>query len=55
LNEFDAEAYRLWLKREELRDLEQVARRNRRLIENGDPECEQVISALEAGWRGEGR
>ena len=55
MREFDAEAYRLWLEREELRDLEQVARRNRRLIENGDPECEAVISALETGWHGEER
>ena len=53
VSEFNAEAYRLWLEREELRDFEQVARRNRRLIENGDPECDAVIAALEAGWEQE--
>lgn len=48
------EAYRRWQKEEEERELARVARHNQRVIENGDPELEVVISALEQGWK-EGR
>jgi len=47
-------AYRRWQRREEARDQADCACHNRLLIENGDPELEVVVSALEQGWK-EGR
>lgn len=43
-------AYRRWQKAKERNDDLAQALHNRRTIENGDPECEQVITALEQGW-----
>ncbi|CEJ87887.1 hypothetical protein HYPGJ_31444 [Hyphomicrobium sp. GJ21] len=48
------EAYRRWQRREEANDNQVSAAHNRLIIENGDPECEKVIAALEEGWS-EGR
>lgn len=48
------EAYRRWQRREEANDNKDDAAHNRLLIENGDPELERVIAALEQGWT-EGR
>jgi hypothetical protein len=50
---FDREAYRRWQDRAELAELERAARYRRRIIEQGDSECEEAIAALEAGWRRE--
>lgn len=48
------EAYRRWQREEEERDSVRVARHNRLVIENGDPELDVVISALEQGWNENG-
>lgn len=47
---FDGDAYRRWQEQVELAELERVARYRRGVIEQGDPECEAVVSALEEGW-----
>ena len=44
------EVYRRWQKREETKDANEDAAHNRLVIENGDPECEKVIAALEQRW-----
>lgn len=48
---FDDDEYRTEAMRAELEELAQQAEYARRLIENGDPECEDVVDALEQGWR----
>lgn len=53
-DDLDREAYRRWLRDAEERDSVRVARHNRLVIENGDPELDEVIAALEQGWK-EGR
>lgn len=44
------EVYRRWQKREERKDQDEVAEWQEKIIANGDPECEELIAALEAGW-----
>jgi hypothetical protein len=44
------EAFRRWQRKEEAKDAGETADHNRLLIENGDPEMEEVIAALEQGW-----
>jgi len=51
--DFEEEVYRRWQKREEANDKQVQAHHNKLIIENGDPECEKVIAALEKGWTGE--
>jgi hypothetical protein len=50
----DSGLFRRWQRREENRDRREQAHFNKLVIENGDPECEAVIAALEEGWK-EGR
>jgi len=45
-----SEVYRRWQKREEEKDEGARVAHNTLIIENGDPECEKVIAALEQGW-----
>ncbi len=49
------EAYQRWQERQEAKDKETQTAHNKLVIENGDPELEAAISALEQGWRDEGR
>ncbi len=49
-DELAREAYRRWQMREEDKDGQAQAAHNKLIIENGDPECEKVIAALEKGW-----
>ncbi len=51
----EGEVYRRWQKREEAKDKGQQVAHNTLIIENGDPECEKVIAALEQGWLDQGR
>lgn len=44
-----------YVRKEERGEREARLRRNAKLIEYGDPECERVIAALEEGWSKEGR
>lgn len=44
------EAYRHWQKREEAKDAAKTSAHNRLVIENGDPEIEAAVQALEQGW-----
>lgn len=44
------ERYIRWQRREEARDLEELREWQQRTIATGDPEAEQLIAALEAGW-----
>lgn len=44
------EAYRRWQKREEAKDALVTSAHNRLVIENGDPEIEAAVQALEQGW-----
>lgn len=53
-DDFEPEVYRRWQKHEEVKDDQVQSARNKLIIENGDPEMEQVVAALEQGWR-EGR
>ncbi|MBS0234829.1 MAG: hypothetical protein JSR99_15240 [Proteobacteria bacterium] len=53
-DEIARKAYRRWQTTEEKKDATETAGHNRLLIENGDPELEQVICALEQGWRNDG-
>ncbi len=45
-----AECYRKWQEVEALREAAEQAARNRRRIEQDDPEIESVVEALEEGW-----
>ena len=45
-------AYRRWQNAEQAKDAGETAAHNRLIIENGDPECERLIAALEQGWSG---
>ena len=50
---FDDEAraaYFRWQRREERKDKAEQSAHNKLVIENGDPECEMAIAALERGW-----
>lgn len=49
-DELGREVFRRWQKKEEAKDAAEVAAHNTLLIENGDPELEEVIAALEQGW-----
>ncbi len=49
-DELGREAYRRWQRRQEANDNNAQAAHNKLVIENGDPECEKVIAALEQGW-----
>lgn len=51
---FAADAYRRWQRREDQVDLETVSQWQDKIIANGDPECDQLIAALEAGWTRDG-
>jgi hypothetical protein len=44
-------AYRRWQQNEEAKDADKTVAHNRLLVENGDPELDHVIGALEQGWR----
>lgn len=48
--EIGREAFRRWQRREDAKEAAEVVAHNKLLIESGDPEMEQVISALEQGW-----
>jgi hypothetical protein len=48
--DFEAEGYRRWQKREEGKDNQAQSAHNKLIIENGDPEMEQAVAALEQGW-----
>ncbi|MBS0232545.1 MAG: hypothetical protein JSR99_03555 [Proteobacteria bacterium] len=44
------EAYRRWQQGQEREDAFARSAHSKLIIENGDPECEKVIAALEQGW-----
>jgi hypothetical protein len=49
-DQFDEQTYRHCQLRDQAKDDHYAALYRQRLIHNGDPECERVISALEQGW-----
>lgn len=44
------QSYRRWQTREENADHLELADWQDKVIANGDPECDELIAALEAGW-----